>query len=435
MPTEILHNTDGSMTLSVTFIPGASMLESEQNIQVALNEVGAEATGECLSRFDTDGSKIQIGGQKMTTKGREPKTYQTPYGGVVVERHVYQSSAGGAIFCPLEPGARIMRTATPMFAKQVAFKYSNSNAATVKTDLAQHGRVIARSYVAEVAGDVASVAGEKEWTWGYAVPVAPAGEQIKTIAVGVDGTCSLFANDGYRQVMVGTIAFYDQDGERITTIYVASAPEAGKKTFFEKMERELHLVREKYPQARYVGVADGAHDLWSWLGQHCTWQVVDFWHASEYLAAAAPGMCRGAVKQSAWLEDACHRLKHDGGAVGALIGEFATALARAGEKSRCREALVRAISYFTNHEERMDYQFYQSAGFPIGSGVTEAACKSVVKERLCGSGMKWTIGGAESTLTLRALTKSEGRWEEFWRKATRYGFAKIITPKRRKIFT
>ena len=56
---------------------------------------------------------------------------------------------------------------------------------------------------------------------------------------GVDGTCSLIADDGWRQVMVGTIAFYNEDGDRLWTNYVASAPEAGRATFFAKMEREV----------------------------------------------------------------------------------------------------------------------------------------------------------------------------------------------------
>ena len=113
-----------------------------------------------------------------------------------------------------------------------------------------------------------------------------------------------------------------------------------------------------------------------------------------------------------------------------MIGEFGQARDKLSAKPPAIDALKRAISYFTNHEERMNYHFYQAMGKPIGSGVTEAACKSVVKERLCGSGMKWTIGGAENTLTLRALTKSADRWEQFWQKASRFGFAKISAPKR-----
>ncbi|GEM_PF-1594749 len=126
------------------------MLESELNLQAALNEAGAGATGECLLRFDTDGSKILIGSQKLTSKGLQPKTYQTPYGPARIARHVYQSAHGGAVFCPLDGNARIIRTATPLFAKQVSFKYANSNAATVVTDFQQHGREVARSYVGEV---------------------------------------------------------------------------------------------------------------------------------------------------------------------------------------------------------------------------------------------------------------------------------------------
>jgi len=432
MATEISHNPDGSMTLSVRFLPGASMLESELNLQAALNEAGAGATGECLLRFDTDGSKILIGSQKLTSKGLQPKTYQTPYGPARIARHVYQSGQGGAVFCPLDGNARIMRTATPLFAKQVSFKYANSNAATVVTDFQQHGREVARSYVGEVADDVASVARDKEWKWTYELPGPPPGEQVKSISIGVDGTCSLIADDGWRQVMVGTIAFYNEDGDRLWTNYVASAPEAGRATFFAKMEREVKLVKAKYPDALYAGVADGAHDLWPWLEKHCPWQVVDFWHASEYLAAAAPGMCRGKLGRLQWLEDACHRLKHEADAVASLLREFKEARAKLADKSPHRAALDRAISYFTNHEQRMNYHLYRAMGLPIGSGVTEAACKSVVKERLCGSGMKWTLDGAENTLTLRALTKSGGRWEQFWQKTTCFGFAKINAPKRKK---
>jgi hypothetical protein len=72
-----------------------SMLESEETILNALHEAGYRATGEALKRFDTDGSAILIGGTKWTSKGEEPKYYQTPYGEVEVLRHVYQTSAGG----------------------------------------------------------------------------------------------------------------------------------------------------------------------------------------------------------------------------------------------------------------------------------------------------------------------------------------------------
>ena len=51
--------------------------------------------------------------------------------------------------------------------------------------------------------------------------------------------------------------------------------------------------------------------------------------------------------------------------------------------------LKASITYFQNQKHRMDYHFYREHNFPIGSGLTEAACKTLVKQRLCQSGMKW----------------------------------------------
>ena len=429
IPAELATNEEGSITVSVTFMPGDSMLESETKLQHAMNEAGAAATGECLRRFDTDGGKIEVGGRKLTSCGQRPKNYQTPYGIARVERHVYQGSKGGRTYCPLDYGARIMRTATPLFAKQTSFKDATNDATVVVKDFAQHGRKVSRSYVAEVAGDVASVVAEKD-NWTYALPAAPAGRQVKTVAVGVDGTCTLILDDGWRQVMVGTITFYDDEGERIDTIYVANAPESGKATFFEKMDTELERIRETYPEARYVGIADGAHELWAWLEPRTTWQIVDFWHVSEYLALVAPYMHGKKSLQALWLEEACHRLKHDTEAAAGLLEDFRQERKRVGDGSSAAEALEKAISYFGNHLEKMNYHLYRAMELPIGSGVTEAACKTVAKQRLGGSGMRWTLRGVAEVLSLRTLVTSGRRWNEIWEKATRFGFTKIDHRKR-----
>ena len=70
----------------------------------------------------------------------------------------------------------------------------------------------------------------------------------------------------------------------------------------------------------------------------------------------------------------------------------------------------------------MDYASRVAANEPIGSGVTEAACKVIVKQRLCGSGMKWTEDGAAVVLSLRALSYTPERWSQFWSKVDRWGF-------------
>ena len=84
-----------------------------------------------------------------------------------------------------------------------------------------------------------------------------------TITVGMDGTCLLMCEGGWRETMVGTIGFYDADGERQHTIYLGATPEYGKATFLDRLEREIDRVKAAYPQARYVGLADGAKGNWS----------------------------------------------------------------------------------------------------------------------------------------------------------------------------
>lgn len=98
------------------------------------------------------------------------------------------------------------------------------------------------------------------------------------------------------------------------------------------------------------------------------------------------------------------------------------ALAQRQPKGAARQDLEAAIGYFKNHLSKMDYARFRKDCLPIGSGVTEAACKTVVKQRLCGSGMKWKHSGAATVLGLRSLILTEGRWQQFWNKIDRFGF-------------
>ena len=128
MEAKIVKRSATSYTIEVE-IPYeySSMLEAETRIQEQVNKVGTLATGEALRQFDTNGTPIFVAGKKMTSKGQIPKTYQTPYGDVNIERHVYQDSHGGRGYCPLEERARIITTATPKYAKMVSSKYADGS--------------------------------------------------------------------------------------------------------------------------------------------------------------------------------------------------------------------------------------------------------------------------------------------------------------------
>jgi hypothetical protein len=204
-----LVSIEGSQVkIEVTIDLSRSMLTSEENIQNSINEVGQMATKAALKYLDTDGSPIEIAGKVMRTKGEQAKAYQSPYGQVVVERHVYQSSGGGKTYCPLEREARIIITSTPMFAKQVSSKLAYGSARDVQRDLGEnHGRSVAISYIQNVSEAVASIIEAKEESWNY-VPTK-LDVEIHSVAIGLDGTCMLLCETGWREAMVGTISLYD----------------------------------------------------------------------------------------------------------------------------------------------------------------------------------------------------------------------------------
>lgn len=420
MLAQIISSKKESVTIQVTVKISNSMLDSEESILEAVNEVGNLASQEILTSFDTDGSPIMIGSTKLTSKGQETKSYQTPYGEISIPRHVYQSSKGGKTYCPLETNARIIVTSTPRFAKIVSNKYGLLPSTKVQTDLSEnHGRKVARSYLQNLSETVGSIALAKEEDWSYTVPKL--NEPVKTISIGVDGTCMLLCKDGYREAMVGTISLYNQQGERQHTINIGATPESGKKTFWQRMTREITHIKTLYPEALYVGIADGAKDNWSFLTEHTEKQTLDFYHATGYLkGAASAAFPRSKAKRQLWLDSKCHELKHVDGAVDKILNEIKTFKPKKLSKT-VEENLDSCITYFHNHKSEMNYAESVEEKLPIGSGVTEAACKTVVKQRLCQSGMKWVEKGARIVLSLRTLILTPSRWQQFWDKINQYG--------------
>jgi hypothetical protein len=395
-----------------------SMLEREELIQQGINQAGQLATEYTLSQFDTDGTPITVKEKKHTSKGQVSKAYQTPYGEVVVCRHVYQTNEGGCTFCPLDNDARIITSATPKLAKMVSSKYSESGATHVQKDLeANHGRHLSRQYIQSLSQSIGSLIAEKK-NWSYDIDVSAT--HVKTISISLDGACMLLCNDGYRQAMVGSISLYYFGGERLYTRYTALPPEYGKEQFYKAFDHEIKNVRKLYPDADYVGVADGAADNWTFLQSRVGEQILDFFHATEYLTKASKEAFKRPEQASQWLQKACHTLKEmEGGAVLVLIQmkEFLNRKITDDKK----EMIQSSITYFTNHLHQMNYCKYLQNNWPIGSGVIEAACKVIIKQRLCNSGMKWTDKGARTVLALRCFNKSDGMWEQFWNKVNRYG--------------
>jgi hypothetical protein len=424
MVATVVKRSGAEVTVAVTVRLSGTLLEMEGAIQEATNAVGRCVTEEALKRFDTDGSAMRIGEIKLTARGRDPKVYQSPYGEVELERYVYQTSRGGRIFCPLEHQGRIVRGATPRFASQLSHKYAQLNVRAVQADLAQnHGRTVAASYIQNVAEWVGSIATAKEEEWAYALPTLE--HPIVTVVVSLDGAMIPMADSaGYREAMVGTLSFYDPQGERQHTLYLAAAPEYGKGEFLKRLEREIGRAKQQFPAALYLGIADGAVSNWRFLEQHTERQLIDFFHTTEYVGKIAQALYphrHAQAQRGQWQHAHCTKLKHDPAALDVLIGEAARLSQRRSLAQQVRDDVLSAWTYLTNHRHQMDYAGFTAEGLPIGSGVTEAACKTLVKQRLCASGMRWKNKGAKIVLSLRALTHTVGRWAQFWQKIDQFG--------------
>jgi hypothetical protein len=165
----------------------------------------------------------------------------------------------------------------------------------------------------------------------------------------------------------------------------------------------------------WVALSDGGSGLEEFLTTNfprVQVVILDFYHASEYLAKLAAALYP--ADEAAALEQTkswSRLLRDEGGDV--LIA----VLEQWSWPSRPALAAVRSevLSYFRNQVHRMDYPTYEANGWFIGSGAVESACKTVVGQRLKGSGMRWSEHGGNAVCHVRALYRSEsGQWNAFW---------------------
>jgi hypothetical protein len=148
--------------------------------------------------------------------------------------------------------------------------------------------------------------------------------------------------------------------------------------------------REFFPHS--IGVLDLYHVMEKlWLAAHA-WHAEGSDAAESFVTARLQMLLEGKVKQ----------------VITGLQRRLQTQ-ALSQEKKRTVQNVIR---YFKNNREHMRYDEYMAAGFPIGSGVVEGACRHVVKDRMEQSGMRWTVQGAQALLDTRSAYLN-GDWDEF----------------------
>jgi hypothetical protein len=188
-----------------------------------------------------------------------------------------------------------------------------------------------------------------------------------------------------------------------------------KRVVVEELERE---AKARDPESRrpWVVVMDGALGLWALIATLLKDReyvgILDIMHVVEYLWKAGNALDgNDEARTKRWVYT--HLVSVLQGHVGRVIGGLKQSLAKRDLTSSQRTAVTKTMTYFENHRHWMQYDVYLAAGYPIGSGVVESTCGHTVKDRMEGSGRRWSIHGAESMLLLRSIMTSHD-WDAYW---------------------
>jgi hypothetical protein len=166
----------------------------------------------------------------------------------------------------------------------------------------------------------------------------------------------------------------------------------------------------------WIALSDGGNGLEEFIDVNFprAVKILDFHHATVHLAAFAKKFRTGALAErllAAW----CHTLKHAGGQHMIRVLERLDRKKMTAEVQDEHDGL---LNYLRNNVHRMDYPGYLQRGWQIASGAVESACKTVVNQRLCLGGMRWSATGSDNVAHLRALYRSDPDvWEDYWRSA------------------
>ena len=253
---------------------------------------------------------------------------------------------------------------------------------------------------------------EREALFAGELELLPEGAPQR-LYVALDGLQMPFVGD-WHETKIGAVyeARVGEDGvdEPVASTYVCGAWE-GAEQFGERLYQEASR-RGVERAGEVVVIADGAVWIWNLVAEHFPGavQILDFFHAAERLHEVGRAVYgEGASPARQWAEANKERLWQ--GRVDSVLRSLRAVRAPTAEG---REAVRLAVGYFETNRQRMDYPSYRARGYHVGSGVVEAACKTVAAARCKRSGMRWTKHGAQAVLNLRCL-QLNARWDQYWK--------------------
>jgi hypothetical protein len=437
-------------------LPDGSFGEREEHALAISNEAVRELLQEELQTM-SDGlaDEILVNGVPYKEHAPGADTYHSLCGPLEVTRPSFRQMGvhNGPIVIALELAAGLVEGATPALAYNVAHGYAQHDMRTHGETLeTAHRLAPSRTTLERIAKRIAETAVEQSARIETIVRRAEkVPEEAVAISIGLDRTSAPMIEDrpedappkpererrrprvrsapapydiNWRMAYVGTVSFIDGYGDALRTVRYASAACDDPREVVAKMTADLSAALKKRPELAVGIVQDGAPEMWNRTreglqalrdqGRLESWhEAIDRFHLMERLGKALK-----IVEPNATEEQRKTQLEHwremfdtAPDAIDCIEQFLLLGASRLSNKES--ETVREHLVYIENNKDRMRYVALREAGLPVGSGVTESTCKTVINQRAKGAGQRWREAGLRGVITLRALDQSD-RLPRFW---------------------
>ena len=406
-----------------------------------------------LAMVDRYGEHIEVEGACYKRHELGTVRYYTLCGTIDLERWTYRAMGvhNGPTVVPVDLEAGLVERTTPALGARIMLGYAKNHMRSAEEDMqADHRCPPSRSTLERVAKAMGTAARrvapqiERRVRQAERVP-----EGAVAIVLGLDRTAVPMEEDladgtppkrrrttpyvrtppapvtvNYRMAYVGTVSFHDAEGTELATRhYGAAAHEAPTDRLVRPMLADLRHALQQMPTLAVGVVQDGAPELWNLLAAAVvaeplvtrSYEAIDRYHLNERLADLLRGLEPDAAARTAQLSrwnDSLDRNDQAIYRIRAWVRDQHAAALTHNDRSQL-DQIAPHLTYLENNASLMRYARLRAVGLPVGSGVTEGACKSVIKMRTNGGGQRWRPTGLSAVLTLRALHQSD-RLPRFW---------------------
>lgn len=444
--------------IALTFLLGKmcplSSFDLETAIAGDLRELGRSLVEMLYNLIEPDKAEemphdviYEAGGYRRLNRKTRNGYVATLFGTIELWRYGYRywhrDTAEPTIF-PLEIQLGLVGGATPALAEAAA-RYMAETGATQAAVLArlkqQHGVSWGAERLRAVTAGISQAM--EQYREDYQVrkilkwleqASESKGRCKPVLAVGRDGiSLREYRYRFFEVATAATVTIYDRRGRRLGTVYLAFPPELGQQQMTDQLAALVENILRGWegPMPRLCYVTDAGDSETKFYrtvlkpmrhprtGEQLDWyRIVDYFHASERIWTMAEALFGSGkdneLKAHRWARRMCRLLKQPNGPSRVLHSAAAIRGSLEDISASRDKDYRRAYNYIRCRTRFMQYFDYKAKHLPIGSGVTEAACKTIFTQRLKLSGMRWTRAGARTILNLRVILLS-GVWDCVYR--------------------